>query len=171
MFICFLLLRHRKFEYRTRLWILDVNIDRNVWISDLNVHYIGDLNNGNIWIMNFYMFAIQMPVKSPVFRWHLNSRTCCPGFRSQVMFKIQAMILIVDNFVRYSKHHLNGDPNTIYLLGADRIGILVDRQAGPCMGAWWWWCWWGCFKWCVILPAWTWSLGESWFGDTCPCRQ
>ena len=64
----------------------------------------------NIWITNFYLFAIQMSDNCPVFKWHLYGGQNCLVFRCPVMSVIQALIWIVDNFVRHSDHNLINRP-------------------------------------------------------------
>ena len=65
--------------------------------------FIGDLNSRhqniwNIWVTDFYFSAIQMPNNCLVFKWHLNSGSFCMVFRCPVMFIIQTMNWISDNY-------------------------------------------------------------------------
>ena len=78
------------------------------------LYYSGDLNSehlnsGNIWIMNFYLFAIQMPANSLLFKTWPEYRTKSLLFKpsvtqpiSQTHFDLNSELL-----VRYSSHVLN----------------------------------------------------------------
>ena len=59
---------------------------RNFPINEGNLfpalEYSGDLNKGNIWIINFHLFTIQMPTNSLLFKpW--------PEYRTKSFFKLR----------------------------------------------------------------------------------
>ena len=101
----------------------------HIWQWDLNiVKYSGDLNtrhwnSGTIWTSDNLVSTIQMPIKSTVFKWHLNGRLNCMVFRSPSVWQTNCPLFRCLVTVMYS-----GDPNYVLVRYSNGMWILDSHS-------------------------------------------